>query len=99
MSMFERAVYPHAKFVIKNWLNYESCNKIFSNQETKDAKDQVTNTQVPIMKLPGRAHPQKGAPRGARSAVDAEAARIEAANVDELAAGRLDGGPVTRSFE
>ena len=65
-------------------------NKIFSNQETKDTKDQVTNTQVPMMKLPGRAHPQSGVPIAARIAVDEEAARNEVANVDELAVGRPD---------
>ena len=47
-----------------------------------------------MMKLPGRAHPQTGAPRVARIVADAEAARIEDPNADELADGRLDGGPV-----
>ena len=69
-------------------------NKNFSNQETKDTKDQVTNTQVPMMKLPGRAHPQIGVPMGARIVVDVEAVRIEVANVDELAVGRLDAQPM-----
>ena len=69
-------------------------NKNFSNQETKDTKDQVTNTQVPMMKLPSRAHPQMGVPIAARSAVDVEAGRIEVANADEPAGGRLDGGPI-----
>ena len=69
-------------------------NKNFSNQETKDTKDQVTNTQVPMMKLPGRAHPQIGVPIVARIVVDVEAVRIEVANVDELAVGRLDAQPM-----
>ena len=47
-----------------------------------------------MMKLPGRAHPQIGVPIVARSVVDVEAVRIEVANVDELAVGRLDGGPI-----
>ena len=47
-----------------------------------------------MMKLPGRAHPQIGVPTVARSGEDVEAVRIEVANVDELAVGRLDGGPV-----
>ena len=51
-----------------------------------------------MMKLPGRAHPQIGAPKAARPVADAEAARIEAANVDEPAVGRLDGGPVIGTF-
>ena len=72
--------------------------KIFPNQEIKDTKDQATNTQVPMMKLPGRAHTQRGVPTGARSAEDAEAARIEVANADEPAVGRLDGGPVVGTF-
>jgi len=65
-----------------------------ANQETKDTKDQVTNTQVPMMKLPGRAHPQIGVPIAARNAVDVEAVRTEVANADEPADGRPDGGPV-----
>ena len=46
------------------------------------------------MRLPGRAHPQIGVPIVARIVVDVEAVRIEVANVDELAVGRLDAQPM-----
>ena len=46
------------------------------------------------MRLPGRAHPQIGVPIVARIVVDVEAVRIEVANVDELAVGRLEAQPM-----
>ena len=50
------------------------------------------------MRLPGRAHPQIGVPIVARIVVDVEAVRIEVANVDELAVGRLDAQPMCFVF-
>jgi hypothetical protein len=60
----------------------------------REASFGEASLKVTLTRLPGRAHTQIRVPIVARIVVDVETLRIEVANVDELAVGRLDAQPM-----
>ena len=59
----------------------------------------MPNIQVPKTKLPSGADAEKRERLLARAVADVEAVRVEEADADGVALGRLGGGPIVNIFQ